>query len=179
VKTALAKSTAVVLFSLVFAVACVAAQETCELASKRAPLLLNLQIGMSPEQARNVFGKDLKIKFKKKGERTFFQNFIKKPAPNSLRGVRALYLRFFDRRLYQIEIFYEPRPDLGTLENIADVLSSQLNFPASNWKIENNLAEIVCGEISLVADNILNPRIELTDETVRAKIEEAREKDKK
>ncbi len=177
-KTALAKSAAAFLFTLVFAVAC-AAQETCELTSKRAPLLLNLQIGMSPEQARNVFGKDLKIKIKKKGERTFFQNYIKKPAPNSLRGVRALYLRFFDRRLYQIEIFYEPRTDLRTLENITGVLSSQLNFPASNWKIENNRSEIICGEISLVADNILNPRIELTNETVRAKIIEAREKDKK
>jgi hypothetical protein len=178
VKTALAKSAAAFLFSL--AVACVcAAQETCELTVKTAPLLLNLQIGMSPEQARGVFGNELKIKFKKNGERTFFQNYIKQPAPDSLRGVRALYLRFFDRRLYQIEIFYEPRTDLRTIENIADALSSQLNLPASNWKIENNRAEIVCGEISLAADNVLNPRIELTDEIVRAKIEELRKKDKK
>lgn len=178
-KTALAKSAAVVLFALVFAVAYSAAQEPCELAPKTAPLLFNLQIGMSPEQARNVFGKDLKIKIKKNGERTFFQNFIKKPAPDSLRGVRALYLRFYDRKLYQIEIFYEVRQDLRTLADISDALSSQLNFPTSNWKIENNRAEIICGEISLVADNILNPRVELTDETVRAKVKEAREKDKK
>ncbi len=178
-KTAAAKSFAAILFALAFAAAACAAQEICELASKRAPLLLNLQIGMSPEQTQTIFGKDLKIKIKKKGERTFFQNFIKKPAPNSLSGVRALYLRFFDQRLYQIEIFYEPRPDLKTLENIADTLSRQLNFPVSDWKIENNRAEIVCGEISLAADNILNPRIELTDEIVRAKIEELRKKDKK
>jgi hypothetical protein len=157
----------------------IAAQERCELKSKTASLLLNLKLEMSPEQAQSVFGKSLKIKIKKKGERTFFQNYIKKPAPNSLRGVRALYLRFFDRRLYQIEVFYEPRPDLKTLENIADALSSQLNFPNSDWKIENNRAEKICGETSLVADNILNPRIELTNETVRAKIKEAREKDKK
>ncbi len=135
---------------------------------------------MSPEQARNVFGKDLKIKIKKKGERTFFQNFIKKPAPNSLRGVRALYLRFFDRRLYQIEIFYESRPNLRTLEDITTALSSQLNFPILDWKIKNNRAAINCSsEISLVADNILNPRVELTNETVRAKVKESREKDKK
>ena len=135
---------------------------------------------MSPEQARNVFGKDLKIKIKKKGERTVFQNFIKKPAPNSLRGVRALYLRFFDRRLYQIEIFYESRPDLRTLEDITTALSSQLNFPILDWKIKNNRAAINCSsEISLVADNILNPRVELTNETVRAKVKESREKDKK
>ena len=134
---------------------------------------------MSPEQARSVFGRDLKIKIKKNGERTFFQNYIKQPAPNSLRGVRALYLRFFDRRLYQIEIFYEPQPNLKTLEDIAAALSSQLNFPAADWKIENNRAETVCGETSLVADHILNPRVELTDETVRAKVEVSREKDKK
>ncbi|MDQ3712150.1 MAG: hypothetical protein M3388_08035 [Acidobacteriota bacterium] len=178
-KNAIAKSAAAFLFSLVVAVTC-AAQKTCELSWKTTPLFLNLQIGMSPEQARNVFGKDLKIKIKKKGERTFFQNFIKKPAPNSLRGVRALYLRFFDRRLYQIEIFYESRPNLRTLEDITTALSSQLNFPILDWKIKNNRAAINCSsEISLVADNILNPRVELTNETVRAKVKESREKDKK
>ena len=174
-----AKLAAAFSFSLVIAVAYSAAQETCELASKTAPLFLNLQIGMSPEQARNVFGKDLKIKIKKNSERAFFQNFIKKPAPNSLRGVRALYLRFFDRRLYQIEIFYEPRQDLRTLENIAGTLASQLNFPISDWKITNNRAAVNCGEISLAADNILNPRIELTNETIRAAVKESREKDRK
>jgi len=178
VKNRSAKSTAAILFLLIVAITC-AAQETCELSSKTAPLFLNLQIGMSPDQTRNVFGKDLKIKIKKNGERTFFQNFIKKSAPVSLRGVRALYLRFFDRRLYQIEIFYEPRQDLRTLENITNALSSQLNFSASNWQIENNRAAINCGSISLVADNILNPRIELTEETVRARIERLREKAEK
>jgi hypothetical protein len=179
VKTALAKTAVVVLFSLIFAVACCAAQDICELAPKTAPLLLNLKIGMSPDEARSIFGKDLKIKIKKKGERTFFQNFIKKPAPDSLRGVRALYLRFFDRRLYQIEIFYEPRPDLRTLENIAAALSSQLNFPDSSWKIKNNRAETICDEISLVADNILNPRIELTDQTLSDKVKEKRKENEK
>ncbi len=175
-KTAAAKSFAAVFLALAFAAVC-AAQQPCELASKTAPLLLNLQIGMSPEQAQIVFGKDLKIKIKKRGERTFFQNYIKKPAPELLRGVRALYLRFFDQRLYQIEIFYEPRTDLTTLEAIADALATQLNFPISDWQIKNNRAEIICGETSLVADYILNPRIELTNETVRAKVEAARVKD--
>lgn len=174
-----AKLAAAILFSLVIVVTCSAAQEICELDAKTAPLLLNLRVGMSPDEARNVFGKDLKIKIKKNGERTFFQNYIKKPAPVSLSGVRALYLRFFDRRLYQIEIFYEPRQDLRTLEAISDALSSQLNFPISGWQTKDNRAEIICGETSLVADNVLNPRIELTDETVRAAIEELREKTEK
>lgn len=150
------------------------AQENCELASKSAPLLLNLQIGMSPEQTQSLFGRDLKIKIKKKGERTFFQNFIKTPAPNTLSGVRALYLRFLDKKLYQIEIFYEPRQDLKTVEDIAGALSLQMNFPASAWQIKNRRAQINCGELSLSADSILNPRIEFTNETIRTKIEEAR-----
>ena len=154
------------------------ARETCDLSSKTAPLLLNLQTGKSPEQVRSVFGKALKIKIKKNGERTFFQNYIKKPAPDVLRGVRALYLRFFDRRLYQIEIFYEPRNDLKTLEEVVNALSAQLDLPAAEWQIKNNRAEIKCGANSLVTDDVLNPRIELTDETIRAAVEEARRKAK-
>ena len=157
-----------------------AAQEKCQLKAKTAPILLNLQLGMSPEETQNIFGKDLKIKIKKNGERTFFQNFIKKPAPPSLKGVRALYLRFFDRRLYQIEIFYEPRNDLKSLENLTDALSAQLNLPLSEWRIKYERAEInYADEISLVADYVLNPRIELTNETTRAAVENAREKAKK
>lgn len=176
-RNAAAKSLLTISILLVFT-AFGAAQETCDLSSKTAPLLFNLQTGMSPEQAQSVFGKALKIKIKKNGERTFFQNYIKQPAPDVLRGVRALYLRFFDRRLYQIEIFYEPRIDLKTLEEVVNALSAQLDLPAVEWQIENNRAEIKCGANSLVADDVLNPRIESTDETIRAAVEQARQKDK-
>ena len=170
------------LFAILILPVCAAfgtAQTTCDLASKTAPLLLALPIGASPERAQAIFGKDLKIKIKKRGERTFFQNYIKKPAPDSLRGVRALYLRFFDRRLYQIEIFYEPRVDVPTLAKIVETLSSQLGLAVADWQTKNRRAAIKCGEITLVADYILNPRIELTDEIVRAAIAEARRKAKK
>lgn len=173
-KFAVAKSVFIILFSLVFVA--VGTAQTCDLSTKNAALLLNLQIGTSPEQTQTIFGKALKIKIKKRGERTFFQNFIKKPAPESLRGVRALYLRFFDGKLYQIEIFYEPRTDLPTLESITNQLAAQLSFPFENWQVKNNSAELKCGEISLVANYVLNPRIELTDETVRAKVLESRKK---
>ena len=177
-KNRFAKSAAVFFISIFF-VAVGAAQQTCELESKTAPVLLNLRLGMSPEQARSVFGKDLKVKVKKKGDRTFFQNFIKKPAPASLGGVRALYLRFFDARLYQIEIFYETKSDLKTLEDVTDLLAAQLNLSAADWEIENNQARIICGDASLVADNVLNPRIEFTNETTRAEVERLREESKK
>lgn len=157
----------------------VSAQTDCDLSAKNVALFLNLQIGMSPAQAQSVVGKSVKIKIKKRGFHTVFKNFIKKPAPESLRGVRALYLRFFDLKLYQIEIFYEPRPDLKTLGEVENALAAQLDFPVADWQMTNNFAEIKCGAISLAADNILNPRIELTDETVQAQIENSREKDKK
>lgn len=155
-----------------------AAQQPCDLTTRPAALLLNLRIGMSPAEAQAAVGRDLKIKIKKSGERTFFQNFIKRRAPASLDGARAVYLRFFDRRLYQIEIFYEPRTNLTTLADVSDRLAAELSFAAADWKIENNQARIVCGEISLIADAVLNPRVELTDETTRAIVEERRKKDK-
>jgi hypothetical protein len=153
-----------------------AAQEICELRSAAAPSLLNLRIGMTPEQTQSVFGRSLRIRIKGRGERTFFENFIEKRPPQILNGVRALYLRYFDGRLYQIEIFYEPRQDMQTLADITRVLSLQLNFPLTVWTFTHNRAEAVCGEISLVTDNILNPRIELTDVNVREQILETRKK---
>lgn len=164
---------------MLFWAATSAAQPPCELKLKSAPLLLNLSIGASPEDAQARLGENLKIKIKKSGERTFFQNYIKKPAPESVRGVRAIYLRFYNRKLYQIEIFYEPRQDLPNLEATVNVLSAQLDLSAADWETKNKRGQIKCGETSLAADYVLNPRIELTDETIRAAIEKAREKDKK
>jgi hypothetical protein len=167
------KSIALILLFLFCSIPC-AAQENCDLSNTS---LLGLRLGMSPEQARSLFGKDLKVKVKKKGQRTFFQNFIKKPAPNSLNGVRAIYLRFFDGRLYQIEIFYENRSDSQTLENFIDDFTTKTTFP--KLKIENGKAQAICSEISIVADRILNPRIELTNETIRAQVDEIREREEK
>lgn len=172
-KNAFAKSIFVIIFA--FAVA-VSAQNECQLAAANAPLLLNLRLGMSPDEVQSAFGKSLKIKIKKNGERIFFQNYIKKPAPVALKDVRALYLRFYDRRLYQIEIFYEPRPDLPNLESITQILSEQFTFPVENRQIKNNRAVVNCSDNSLKADNILNPHIELTDEMTRRIVEEKRKK---
>ena len=168
-------------FFLFFAAACVAqnTNEVCDLKSNGSPALFNLRLGMSPEDVQTVFGRNLKIKIKKNGNKVFFQNFIKEPAPPVLSGVRALYLRFFDGGLYQIEIFYEAKSGLKTLTSVTDLLSAQLNLPVAEWKLENNQARIICGDASLVADNILNPRVELTKETIRAEVERLREANKK
>ncbi len=168
-KNVFAKSIFVIIFA--FAVS-VSAQNNCEILPVNAPLLLNLRLGMSPEEVQSAFGKSLKIKIKKNGERIFFQNYIKNPAPVELKDVRALYLRFYDRKLYQIELFYEPRTDLPNLESITQTLAAQLNFLPENWQIKNIRANLSCNENSLKADNILNPHIELTNETTRRIVEE-------
>jgi len=162
---------------LLTALPCAAQEKQCS--PENSPPLLNLRLGMSPEQTQSILGKALKIKVKKKGQHTFFQNFIEKRPPSALNGVRALYLRFFDRSLYQIEIFYEEDSNAKTNEYFVASLSSQLNFPVSSWQIEKGKATIICGEFSIVADKILNLHIEMTDETIRAKVEELREKSKK
>lgn len=164
------------LLILILFVGSAAAQTACDLQGKSAALFFNLQVGMSPAEAQQTIGKPLKIKIKKRGERTVFQNFIKSPAPENLRGVRAVYLRFFDLKLYQIEIFYEPRPDLSTLEEIKNAVARQFDVDVSEWQMTNNRARIECGGVSISADNVLNPRIELTDETIRAQVEESRKK---
>lgn len=154
-----------------------AAQEKCGLDVNNAPALFSLRLGMSEEEVRQIFGKELKFKPKKKpSERTFFQNFIAKPPPAILPGVRALYLRFFNHRIYQIEIFYENRAEWQTLAEFTSSLATNQNFPNAFWTFKTGAAEIKCFDFTIVADQVLNPRIELTDETSRAAVLETRQK---
>ncbi len=132
---------------------------------------------MTAPEAQNAVGKKLKVKVKKKGERTFFQNFIKKPPPNTLMGVRALYLRFFNGTLYQIEIFYDEKTDWKIVAATAEFLPAKLNLAQSLRENTLNRIESKCVGFSLVADNVLNPRIELTDETIRAQVLELRQRE--
>ena len=134
---------------------------------------------MSNAQAKTILGKALKIKNNRKGEYIFFQNYIEKTAPPSLTGVRAVYLRFYDGALYQIEIFYETRNNQQTLADFVNLQSSNFGLSNSDWQTRNNVARAVCGEISLAADVILNQHVELTDEIVLAKVKEIRRKDKR
>lgn len=165
----------ILFLSLLFAVE-TAAQAFCADETRNAPAVLNLRLGMTNEEVKNVFGGKLKIKNKRKGEYSFFQNYIKENPPPALSGVRALYLRFFDGRLYQIEVFYEEKATPQTLENFIANVSEKFNFPVSEWQIEYGFAEINCGKYSLAADNVLNPRLQLTDEITRAEVEKSREK---
>ncbi len=160
-------------FFLIFLFVSNAAAQTqnCDLAITDAPALLGLRLGMSPPEVKSVFGGKLKVKVKKEG--TFFQNYIDKNPPPFLPNVRALYLRFFDAKLYQIEIFYKPQTERQTLAEFVERLDTKLNIP-NLWTSEYGIATLNCNNFSIIADNVLNPRVQLTDEAIRARFEAAR-----
>jgi hypothetical protein len=159
------------LFLLAFFALSVSAQKKCELPLNATPTLFNLKLGMNGNQVKQAVGGKLKIKNKKEG--TFFQNFIKNSPPRNLSGIRAIYLRFFDSKLYQIEIFYEKQNERLTLEEFVRSFSVRENLQFEFWKIEYGIAELKCDGFSIEADNFLNPRIQLTDEIVSAEFEKS------
>lgn len=165
------------LFFCLFSAATFNAQEKCDLTLQDAPIVFDLSLEMTPQQTQSVFGKNLKIKVKKEG--SFFQNFIDKRPPAFLAKVRALYLRFFNRKLYQTEIFYESEEGKENLDEFVADLSVKLKLPTKYWKRENGKYLMDCAEFSLVADNVLNPRIELTDKAVKAEFEESQKRKNK
>ena len=157
-------------------------QETkiCALTLSESPSIFGLKLQMSPAEVKTIFGKNLKLKVKRKG--TFFQNFIDKQPPAFLPGVRALYLRFFDRRLYQIEVFYENENKRETAQltekettEFISRLSANLNLPEiTAWKTKDKIYyKLTCDGFSLAADTILNPHVELTNDAARALFEES------
>lgn len=155
------------LILLCFFAVSISAQEKCELSVNAAPQLFNLKLGMSGAEAKRAVGNRLNIKNTKTG--TFFQNFIKNSPPPNLNGIRAVYLRFFESKLYQIEIFYAN--ENAVLENVVRDFSAKENLPFNFWKTEYGIANLNCGEFSVIIDNFLNPRIQLTDEIIFAEFE--------
>lgn len=140
-------------------------------------ILLNLQPGMTVDEVNQRF-RSLKIKIKNNDDYRFFQNYIDKKPPRELDGVRAIYLRFFEKKLYQIEIFYEESKFPSDIKNFAELVSTKLNLPVINWEFANRQAVFKCGENSLTIDYQLNPRIELTKETVKKQVDEINKKTK-
>ncbi len=143
----------------------------CRLTAAEAPILHNFRLGMTSPEARAATGGKLKIKIKREG--SFFQNFIEKAPPAFLADVRALYLRFYDGRLYQIEVFYHPANSLSAIieKNVVGA-----NLPFADWTTQNGASKINCAGFSIVADERLNPHIELTDENQRALFEASQKK---
>ncbi len=161
----------IVFWLLTALVSAAQARDNCLWTMRKADAALNLQLGMTTAEVQAAVGRDLKINLKPKGDYRFFENYINKNPPPRFRGVRALYLRFFEQKLYQIEVFYEAEVS-PTLENFTGILAGQFNFPAAEWFYENKKAIVRCGENTLAADYVLNPRVELTNKTILATVAE-------
>lgn len=151
----------------------ISAQQKCELNLTEAPTLQNLRLGMSPNDARNVL--KLKVKADKRGQSTFFKNYIKKKAKGNLIGIRAIYLRFYNRKLYQIEFFFEQNYRWQNLESLLVDYSATNNFPREFWQTEYGYADANCNGFSLDADYKLNPHIQLTNDAIAEIVEKERE----
>jgi len=166
----------IVIFLILFACVRAAAAQTenCQMTLSDAPALRGFRLGMSPAEARAVSGNKLKIKIKREG--SFFGYFVRERPPDFLSDARALYLRFFNARLFQIEIFYEAAAATPTLDEFIAQTSAQTNLPPHLWTRERSRAIIVCRGFSIVADSVLNPRVELTDEAARVLFETAQNK---
>ena len=153
----------------------VSAQEKCALNLQNAPTISRLRLGMTTLEAQTAVGGALKLKNKRSGEYVFFQNYLKNPAPAPFENARVVYLRFFDNKLYQIEIFYDEKTKEKPLEIFIAEQSAKFGLPLSFWKIEYGQARVECENFSIVADDVLNPRVELTDEPTRATVEAKRD----
>jgi hypothetical protein len=174
----LAKLTVTSLTALILVLSIKAQQEQpCRKALNEAPAIYGLKLGMSFEEVRPVFG-EAKVKPKKTGEGSYFLDFNELPPPERLKGVRVAYLRFFDSKLYQIEIFYDDKDQATKLEDFTNQLSTDLNLPSTSWKIKNGLAEINCGDFVLTADTVLNRHIELTDDAALTEFKKKKQQKK-
>lgn len=152
-------------------------QENCVQITNTSEILLNLKLEMTVDEVNQKFG-SFKIKIKNSDDYRFFQNYIDRKPPKDLNGVRAIYLRFFNKKLYQIEVFYEENKYPTDIKNFAEIISTQLNLPIADWKFANRQGVLNCGETSIKADYQLNPRIELTNEAIRKQVDEANKKTK-
>ncbi len=150
------------------------AGEKCELTLSSAPALFNLKLGMSGTEAKNAVGGKLNIKNKKEG--VFFKNFIKRSPPRNLDGVRAVYLRFFDSKIYQIEIFYKSLYKDREIHEFVRYFSAENDLNIDLWQIKNGIAKLECSGFSIISDNYLNLRVQITDDEQLAAFKESKSK---
>ena len=118
---------------------------------------------MSFEEVQSKLTPAIKVKPKKNGQGTIFESFVEREPPVQLSEIQAFWLRLFNNKVYQIEIFYKDSERPPKLEDFVNQLTGDLNVPPGAWTIRNGRAELHCGEFRLNADAVLNRHIELTD----------------
>ncbi|REJ77569.1 MAG: hypothetical protein DWQ47_14440 [Acidobacteria bacterium] len=148
------------------------AQSEC--AVSEPPSFLNLRLGMTVSEVNSMTRPELKVKAKSDGERIFFKNWINKPAKGNMTGVRAVYLRFFEGRLYDIELFYEEGFRWPDLESLLSEVNRSSILTRENWNVKNGYAEADCEGFAVKADQVLGTHIQLTDMGLFAQVEKSR-----
>jgi hypothetical protein len=128
-----------------------------------APEISGIKLAMPITDLANVVGPKIKFKPAKNGTGSFFQNFVEQAPPPKLTGTRAMYVRYFNGRVYQIEIFFEDKDKPSKLKEFTDRLSTYYELPREAWIAKNGRAELDCGTFRVSADAVLNRHIELTD----------------
>lgn len=159
---------------MLFAASAVVAQDECVFDTN--PGMSGVFLDSPVSEVNTALKGDLKVKVKQNGERTFFKNWLKRPAKGRLQGVRALYLRFLDGILYQIEIFYNDGVGGNDLESFLGYVSKENGFPRDKWKVTNGYAKFSCDGFSFEADRVLNPHVQISIEAVVDEVKALRTK---
>jgi hypothetical protein len=143
----------------------------CDLVIEDSPKMVGLRLGMTAAEANVALGRAAKVKVKKDGQYSYFKSYLKKgKSKGVLTGARAFYVRFYKKRLYQIEIFYHRDHRWSNLESLISDYSTESAFPFQFWAIRHGYAKAKCDGFTVKADYILNPHLEISDTGVLAKL---------
>ncbi len=157
-----------VVFLVVLATCSVDIAAQCVVEKDASPALVNVKLGMSPAEVNTALGGAAKVKVKDDAKHSFFKNYLKMgKAKGRLAGAKAFYLRFYEQRLYQAEIFYHAEYRWNDLESFVRDYSAENGFAYENWVFKNGYATAKCKGFTVKADYILNPHLEITDEAAK------------
>ena len=152
----------------------VGANAECKLTIPESPPIAAVRLGMSPEDVNAALAGAARVKVKSDEQTSYFKSF-RKPgkAKGALKGARAFFVRFFERRVYQVEIFYHEGSRPTNLESFVEAYSNASGFPQSTFVIKHGYATAKCDGFVIRADTKLNPHIEITDEVALKKLEDS------
>ena len=149
----------------------------CDLVIEDSPKMVGLRLGMTAAEVNAALGGAAKVKVKTDGQYSYFKSYLKKgKSKGVLTGARAFYVRFYNKRLYQVEIFYHRDYRWNSLESLISDYSSESGFPFEYWKTKHGYATAKCDSFTVKADYILNPHLEISNEAVVDAIEKEKKK---
>ncbi|MDH3493259.1 MAG: hypothetical protein OEM82_06885 [Acidobacteriota bacterium] len=138
----------------------------CTVTTGESPKLVNLRLGMSPEEVNAALGGASTVKVKKDTRYTHYRRFKKGKAKGQLAGVKTFWIRFFEKRVYSIEVFFHEYGNFQDVEYLAKRYSAAHDFAYENFEVKYGYARAECEGFSVKADYILDPHIEISDTNV-------------